>query len=268
MEDPGSGSGSGSSSDSDEECMVGGEPVSGSDSVTPRPRSLLDVLKPATKSTLARKRKREHTARKKVASSHTDPKKIKPEVRVKEFPGEFLEVRKGKLFCVACREEVSLKKSTVKNHIYSGIKHKNSKKRLAEKEARERDLSSYLQKQDKEEPAAATMVSMEERIYRIRVVEKFLSAGVPLSKIDRLRGLLEENGLRLTNSTHLYDYIPLLLKQEKEKIRTEVAGTVVSAIFDGTTRFREALAICLRFVRDGKLEQRLVRLMLLARVMN
>lgn len=89
---------------------------------------------------------------------------------------------------------------TVKNHIYSGIKHKNSKKRIVEKAARERDLASYLQKQDKEEPA---MVSMEERVYRIRVVEKNLSAGVPLSKIDRLRGLLEENGLRLTNSTHL-----------------------------------------------------------------
>jgi hypothetical protein len=60
----------------------------------------LDALKPAIKS---RKRKREHTA-----SSHTDPKKIKPEV---------CDVRKGKLFRVACREEVSLKNSTVKNHL-------------------------------------------------------------------------------------------------------------------------------------------------------
>ena len=58
---------------------------------------------------------------------------------------------------------------------------------------------------------------------------------------------------------------PLLLKQEKEKIHAEVAGTFVSAIFDGTTRFGEALAICLRFVQDGKLEQRLVRLLLLAK---
>lgn len=41
------------------------------------------------------------------------------------------------------------------------------------------------------------------------------------------------------------------------------AEAFVSAIFDGTTRFGEALAICLRFVRDGKLEQRLVRLLLL-----
>ena len=70
-----------------------------------------------------------------------------------------------------------------------------------------------------------------------------MSAGVPLSKIGRLRDLLEGNGLRLTNSTHLYDYIPLLLKQEKEKIHAEVARTFVSAIFDGITRFGEALAI-------------------------
>ena len=75
--------------------MIGGEPVNGSD-------SFLDVLKLATKSTSAQKRK--HTPRKKIASSHNNPKKVKLEVRVKEFPGEFLEVRKGKLFCVACRE--------------------------------------------------------------------------------------------------------------------------------------------------------------------
>lgn len=229
-----------------------------------RPKSLLDVLKPATKSTLARKRKRVHTGRKKVGASQADPKKIKPEERIQEFPGEFLEVRKGKLFCVACREEVSLKKSTVKNHIFSGNKHKISKQRLAEKEARERDIASYLQKKEKEELVAST-VSVEEQVYRVRVVEQFLSAGIPLSKIDSLRGLLEENGLRLTSSTHLYEFIPVLLKQEEDLLRAEIGGTFVSAIFDGTARFGEALAICLRFVKDGKIEQRLVRVLLLAK---
>ncbi len=57
MEDPcsGTGSGSGSSNDS-EECMIETwcACYSASNSVTPRPKSLLDVLKP---STLARKEK-------------------------------------------------------------------------------------------------------------------------------------------------------------------------------------------------------------------
>ena len=39
----------------------------------------------------------------------------------------------------------------------------------------------------------------------------------------------------------------------------------MSAIFDGTTRFGKALAICLRFIKNGKLHQRLVRLLLLAK---
>ena len=152
---------------------------------------------------------------------------------------------------------------TITNHIYSGNKHRKSKAKLVEKQARERDIASYFKKVDKTEPIAGSMVLMEERVYRIRVVEAFLSAGIPLAKVDCLRGLLEENGLRLTSSTHLYDYIPPLLKQEKENLRAEIEGNSVSAIFDGTTRFGEALAICFRFVKDGKVQQRLVRLLLL-----
>ena len=56
---------------------------------------------------------------------------------------------------------------------------------------------------------------MEERVYRAKVVEQFLIAGIPLKKIDSLRDLLEENALRLTHSLHLSDYIaPLQLKTE------------------------------------------------------
>ena len=40
--------------------------------------------------------------------------------------------------------------------------------------------------------------------------------GIPLSKIDTLRALLEENRLELTHSSHLVDYVPLLLKHESE----------------------------------------------------
>ena len=52
-------------------------------------KSLLDLLKPAAKSTLAQKRVREPSARKNTATSKCDVKNIKPEELVKEFPGEF-----------------------------------------------------------------------------------------------------------------------------------------------------------------------------------
>ena len=69
-------------------------------------------------------------------------------------------------------------------------------KLLARKEARERDIASYLTQYHKEEHPAGMSVSKEEHVYRVRVVEGFLGTGVPLAKVDGLRSLLEENGLR------------------------------------------------------------------------
>ena len=82
---------------------------------------------------------------------------------------------------------------------------------------------------------------MEEWVYCVKVVETFMRAGILLSKIDTLRALLEENGMWLTHNSHLADYVPLLLKQEKELIRGELEGQYISAIFDGITWYGVAL---------------------------
>lgn len=50
---------------------------------------------------------------------------------------------------------------------------------------------------------------MEQRGYRVKAVEHFLRAGIPLAKFDVMRSLLEEGALRLTHTSHLADYIPL-----------------------------------------------------------
>ena len=63
---------------------------------------------------------------------------IKPQQRVTDFPGEHLTVSNGKL-CVACREELNLKKSSVKNHLQP-TKHKDSKNKL---KAREKTGTGY-----------------------------------------------------------------------------------------------------------------------------
>ena len=82
------------------------------------------------------------------------------------------------------------------------------------------------------------------------------------AKVDDLRALLEENGQ--PHSFHLADYIPMLLRQEK-MLKNELQGEPVSIAFDGTTRKGEALAIVTRFIKGWRIEQRLVRLLLLAR---
>ena len=84
---------------------------------------------------------------------------------------------------------------------------------------------------------------MEETVYRARVVEQFLLAGIPLAKIDELRGLLEENAVRLSHSSHLADFIPPILRNEKLLLRKELEGKEVSVIFDGTSQLGEALAV-------------------------
>lgn len=42
--------------------------------------------------------------------------------------------------------------------------------------------------------------------------------------------------------------IPLIRKEEKERIKSEISASNVAVIFDGTTRLGEALAIVLRHV--------------------
>ena len=94
-------------------------------------RSLLDVLHCPAPSDLARKRKvpsnppkgkKRSTSR---ANSPYEPKSVSARERVMEFKTEPLTISCGKLFCSACREPVSLKKSIIKLHVKSQ-KHESS----------------------------------------------------------------------------------------------------------------------------------------------
>ena len=97
--------------------------------------------------------------------------------------------------------------------------------------------------------------------FRVQVVEDFLQAGVSLYKIDELRDLLERGGNRLTDSSHLRQHIPLILKQETERLKEEIATRDLGLIFDGSTRLGEAIVIIVRFVSDNwSIVQRLIRL--------
>ena len=62
--------------------------------------------------------------------SHTNPKTVSPTTHVKKFVGECLEVQHKKLFSVACRGELSLKKILLKI-ICSGHKHSEAKANTA-----------------------------------------------------------------------------------------------------------------------------------------
>lgn len=199
--------------------------------VTTTEPSLLSRLKCPRKSDLCRKRKvqtlKSPTAGKKQhkpgAVNPTDPKTVTATSRVKEFPGEYMTVKNNKLFCSAFREEIALKKSTIKNHLNSGGKHKKAKEELEKKHARERNIAEVLRAYDQEvPPTSSASVSMDARVYRVRVVEQFLKSGIPIAKIDCLRPILEEGSYRLTHCSHLSEYIPVIYAEEKKRIRSEI----------------------------------------------
>ena len=98
----------------------------------------------------------------------------------------------------------------------------------------------------------------------------FLTAGIPLAKVDALRPLLEAGAERLTFSTHLSSYIPFVLEMEQDLLLEELKDKpYISLIFDGSTYHGEALVIIVRFVQsDYTICQRLVRVRLLSKSVN
>ena len=104
----------------------------------------------------------------------SDAKNVSLHDRVAQFPNENLTIREGKLFCSACKERVSTKKSILKNHIISK-KHNTGKEKLSKSELRERSIievfhaSENKQVQDSRTP-------VNERAFRVEVLEDFLKA--------------------------------------------------------------------------------------------
>ena len=73
------------------------------------------------------------------------------------------------------------------------------------------------------------------RVYRVKVVTAMLKAGVPLSKVDLFRDMLEEHGYALTSSTNLRQLIPFIHQEELSMIKQEILNQPLSIIFNGTT---------------------------------
>ena len=233
--------------------------------------SLLDRLREPRPSHLARKRiigiNRPKAAGKKRGRgcATNDPKSVSPAARVKAYPNEPLTVSNKKLFCSGCREQLSVKKSSLELHIKS-LKHVKGKERLASKEKRQLDISKSLKQYDNEVHPSGETLPQSTRVYRVNVVTALLKAGVCLSKSDSIRDLLEEYAYALTNSTHLRHLVPFILQDEISKLKQDISGRHVAIIFDGTTNVCEAFVIVLRYVdKEFVIQQRVCRLMLLAK---
>ena len=187
---------------------------------------------------------------KKTVRGRKDPK-VSAYQRVRENRNEFLSVTsKNMLRCDACRETISKKKSTVRKHINS-VKHNDANRAIQNSKKRDQSLLTCLRRKNEEDNPKGETLPEDMRLFRFDLVEAFLSAGIPLSKIDHLRSFLEKYGHRLTAHGHLSQMIPSIIEKEKETLKTELSLVDgCSVIFDGSTRLGETLAIVVRFVDD------------------
>ena len=173
-----------------------------------------------------------------------------PQQRVKQFPDKNLIISFKKFFYEACKEEVSMKCSSVRNHIKS-YKHKSIREKLACKETQAKDIATSLTKHNEEVHLKGEMLPEQQQVFRVKVVTVFLLAAVPLNKLACFRDVLEGGAYRLTDRQNMSDLVPFILKQEQKLFREEINGKYVSVILDGITRLGEALAIVLHVVGKG-----------------
>ena len=192
----------------------------------------------------------------KKSNTSTHIKKKSLWEQANESKSSSVTVREGKLYCQACSEILSSKKSIVVNHCKSK-KHEKALEAHAKTKLRSQTMAEALKRRDTATHAVGETLPMDLRVWRLRTVCTFLSAGVPLSKVDRLRGLLETNNHRLASCSNLAQLIPVVLEEELRTIKEELgqpgkpagmrmAGEL-SLIFDGTTRLGEAIAVIARF---------------------
>ena len=107
-----------------------------------------------------------------------------------------------------------------------------------------------LRKYDKDEHPISETLSEEVRVYRNKVVTSFLKSGIPLSKIDCFRDLLEENAFQLSQASNLSQLVPFIHQQEQISVKNQIDQQEISIILDGATHICEALVILVRFVDE------------------
>ena len=65
---------------------------------------------------------------------------------------------------------------------------------------------------------------LEHQAYRVKIVRTFLCAAVPLDKLDKFRGLLEESAVRLSDRRFMS---PFIFTEEQAIIKKELADRYI-----------------------------------------
>jgi hypothetical protein len=95
--------------------------------------------------------------------------------------------------------------------------------------------------------AKGESLSDRERLHRVNTLRCLLRSGVPLNKLNGpLRELASQGAFAIPNANCLRQLLPVVLTEELQFIKEELAGQNVTVIFDGTTTEDEVLAVVCR----------------------
>lgn len=172
--------------------------------------------------------------------------------------------------CRCCPKKLQNILGSIKTHVSSTAHqdalHKYKKRNMGD-DGVAKFLHEYFKKHPREKDSS---VDDECQLYRWRAVEACMYAGIPLSKVDTMRTLLERGGtVSLTASSNLGTYIPKIEMFEYERLMNELKGQSVCLIYDGTTRLGECTAVLMRWcTHDFQLKQRLIALRTVKRHMS
>ena len=224
-----------------------------------------------------------HGKKKLGGKRKTDPKHGRAVDRVTAFPDQSFVAKAGNiLFCHACSTEVSLKLSSVTQHI------KGSKKRelgtgsrhfvnLESWKRRNGDTinsihASLTEYDAKFKPVGQTL-GASVRAYRVEVLSVFAEAGIAINKLANpaLMCLLERDRSSLGGYSKLLDLAPCLEMIEIKKLTEELHEVKeFSLTWDATYRFAEVLGTLVYYFPPGKCrrQKRLICLRLLQRALT
>ena len=89
------------------------------------------------------------------------------------------------MFCSNCTEVLSSKKRIVVQHGRS-LKHKRSKEEGKKSTKKVQTMADALKRMDASQQSFRQTLPMDMRVWRMQVLTRFMSAGIPRAKIDQL----------------------------------------------------------------------------------
>ncbi|GBC10065.1 hypothetical protein RclHR1_09300012 [Rhizophagus clarus] len=179
----------------------------------------------------------------------------------REFPEDFF-VDNGKLMYCFCDHSINFQtKNTITAHIGSKT-HLRNKKEKKEQQIKKR------------QPTIQTILNASEIKKTVinNLVDAFVTADIPLEKIDKLQNWLRENcnegGFIPTSVALRHDYLPKLFEDHVNQLKEYFCGKRVSIIVDETTDYSAAyMKKCYRDVLKPLMPQ-LIHLPCLAHILN